>query len=126
MRRIALCLSLLILAGCAATPPACRSEAARELRALDRVIAETRANVDRGYAVGSGRGGMGFDFCIGGGGDHVGVSLCAPGGDRGWRRGPHAIDIEAERRKLAALEAHRRDLLRRARAEIAACEAARG
>lgn len=115
----------LTLAACDAPPPPCRSTATAELRQLDALIAETRANLDRGYAMGrTMSGGGAFNVCIGGGGDNVGVSFCSPGAAT-TRTGPVAIDPDVERRKLALLIERRDALARAAAAELAACEAAR-
>ncbi len=110
------------LAACEAPPPPCRTDAARDLRQLDAVIATTRANIDRGYALGGqSQSNVGFNFCLGSGGSNVGVSFCTPGRTP-VRSGPTAIDPEVERRKLAHLEARRAVLARQAAADLAACQ----
>ncbi|WP_343080862.1 hypothetical protein [Ostreiculturibacter nitratireducens] len=125
MRPLATLSILVLLAACAVPPGTCRSALTPELERIDALIAETRLNLDRGYAMGrTTTGGGGFNVCVGGGGDNVGVSLCTPG-TATTRTGPVAIDPVAEREKLAALEARRAELARRIAAEIAACEAAR-
>ncbi|SHI77445.1 hypothetical protein [Wenxinia saemankumensis] len=43
--------ALLALAACATPREACISSANRELRVIDRLVAETRANIGRGYAL---------------------------------------------------------------------------
>lgn len=125
MRCLAPLALVALLAACEVPPAPCRSAATAELKQLDALIAETRLNIERGYAMGrTTTGGGDFTFCLGGGGDNVGVSLCTPGAAT-TRTGPVAIDPVAERKKLAALEARRADLARQIAAEIAACEAAR-
>ncbi|MBE0412204.1 hypothetical protein [Yoonia sp.] len=51
MRPALLMIPLLALAACATPREACINDALRELRVLDRLIIETRANIARGYAL---------------------------------------------------------------------------
>lgn len=116
------------LAACAQTPAACKGEAMKELQALDSLIAETRANIDRGYARSDGRdrgASTSVQLCLGSGSRHVGVSFCSAGSPT-RQSGPVAIDPEAERRKLRSFESRRIEIARCAAAEAAACTAAGG
>lgn len=115
---------LLALSACGPdTRQSCNTAAVKELRNLDQLIAETRSNLERGYALEqTARSGVGVSFCIGGGGSDVGVGLCLPGGNRGARTGPVAIDPAVERRKLATLEERRAEIGRQAAADLAACQ----
>ncbi|WP_066817950.1 hypothetical protein [Frigidibacter mobilis] len=126
--RLVALLALLALAGCAAQPAACTSSAARDLRTLDTLIAESRQNLARGYAVGSGNSGRGntsVNFCMGNSTGNVGLSFCS-GGNPTRRSGPVAIDLDAERAKLESMLQQRPALASRAAADAAACTSARG
>jgi len=120
-------LTLLALAGCAAQPAACSSTAARDLRTLDTLIAESQQNLARGYAIGSstGRGTTSVNFCMGNSTGNVGLSFCS-GGNPTRRTGPVAIDLDAERAKLESMLQQRPVLASRAAADAAACTSARG
>lgn len=117
----------LALAACAPQPGPCNSTAARDLRTLDMLIAESRENLARGYAIGrgSGRGNPSVNLCVGNASHNVGVSFCS-GGSPGYRSGPVAIDLDEERAKLESMLRQRTELARRAAADAAACTSARG
>ncbi|WP_439156474.1 hypothetical protein [Yoonia sp.] len=51
MRPALLMIPLLALAACATPREACINDALRDVRILDGLIAETRGNIDRGYAL---------------------------------------------------------------------------
>ena len=125
--RIGALLVLFAMAGCAAQPSACSSTAARDLRTLDTLIAESRENLARGYAIGSrtGRGNSSVNVCLGNSSRNVGVSFCS-GGNGARRTGPVAIDLDAERAKLESMLQKRPVLASRAAADAAACTSARG
>lgn len=126
MTRHFLILLLLPLAACATPQQQCQRDATRDLRVLDELIAETQANVTRGYAIEEEvvpR--VGFTTCFGNGfygTGHAGVSFCS-GTSTSIRRTPVAIDVEAERRKLAGLEQSRTAAATRAQGALAACQA---
>jgi hypothetical protein len=126
MQRLAL-VSLAFLAACGTPQDQCIARETRELRSLDRLIAETQGNLDRGYAIDrvtvyedywtwcevrdpAHGGTVARRFCL---------DQRAVGVDQ-----PRAIDPEAEARKLAGLKEQRRDLARAAEPAIAACNAA--
>jgi hypothetical protein len=116
-RGLVVCLGLLAVAACEPAGSPCSAPAARELRTVDRLIAETRTTLARGYA--TEQTDTGFDFCLGGGGSNVGVSFCGqPGGRR-----TVAIDRAAEQRKLDALLKRRADLARQADFDAQMCRA---
>ena len=50
MKRI-VCLALTLLAACGTPQEQCIARETRDLRVLDRLIAETQGNIDRGYAL---------------------------------------------------------------------------
>lgn len=110
---------LFLLAACASTPAArCAGPETRELRTVERLIAETRLRLDRGYEFARQDSGARVNVCLGGYESNVGVSFCT---DPGSRSRPVAIDTAAEERKLAALEARRQALQARIAALTAAC-----
>ena len=124
MRRKYLALLLILpLAACATPQQQCVSDATRELQVLDRLIIETRQNIERGFAVEQEivpR--VGFSYCFGNTWSNAGVSFCSSNSTQ-VRNRPVAIDIEAERRKLADLEARRATVAARTQRDLAACEA---
>ena len=104
---------LLLLAGCATPRQACLSTASRDVATIDRLILETRTNLDRGFAVDRELyTGTRVDLCMGGGGGrhrhNVGWSYCMVPETRVVAT-PVAIDTTVEKRKLAELlEARKR------------------
>ena len=116
-RALVLGLGFAVLAACEPTGSPCGATAARELRTVDRLIAETQGSLQRGYR--TERAGSDFNFCLGGGGSNVGVSFC---NDLGSRRAV-AVDRAAEQRKLDALMARRADLVRQAAFDAEMCRA---
>lgn len=124
MRRKYLALLLLLpLAACATPRQQCINDATRQLEVLDRLIIETRQNIARGYAIEQEvvpR--VGFTYCFGNTWSNAGVSFCSNNSTQ-VRNRPVAIDIDAERRKLAELEARRVEVAAQSQRAIAACEA---
>lgn len=116
------CLTLLVLAaavaGCAGTSGPCARPEARELRTVEKLIAETRADMARGYRTETSASNPSVNFCLGSGGGTVGVAFCA---DPSQHRRTVALDMAAEERKLDALEARRLALLSGIEAKQAAC-----
>lgn len=123
MFKPALALAALALAGCGGDT--CPNPHARDLRVLEELIAETEADIDRGYTYGPATAARGaVNLCVGSGRSNVGVSFCTDG--TGIRNStPVAIDLASERRKLAGLKERRDDLTGRAATRMAACQAAR-
>jgi hypothetical protein len=130
MRQIVLP-ALLILVACGTPQEQCISRETRDLRVVERLIAETQGNLDRGY---------GFEEVTVFTTEYVDCTprvvvvdgtpppvveprLCLDEVPETVRR-PVAIDLGAERRKLDSLIIKRRDLLARAEGVIAACKAA--
>jgi hypothetical protein len=124
--RVLAVLCLVALAGCATPRQACERNAVYDLRVVDNLIAESEATLARGYALrpepyrrprlqlcyGSGFGrydGFGFSYC---GYPDIGIRLR-----------PVAIDMNAERAKLAELKRKRHDLARSAKAQLQSCRA---
>lgn len=124
MRRKYLALLVLLpLVACATPRQQCINDATRDLQVLDRLIIETRQNLERGFAVEQEvvpR--VGFTYCFGNQGSNVGLSFCSNNSTQ-VRNRPVAIDPEAERRKLAELEARRVEVAAQTQRALAACEA---
>jgi hypothetical protein len=123
--RLAMLLALCALASCATSREACLRAATAELATLDRLIAETEANLARGYAIArEPYTTTTLEFCVGtgrlGGAFDVGLRYC-PDVETRYRDRPVAIDPAAERRKLAQLRARRAAEAERAAARQAAC-----
>lgn len=117
---------MLLLAACGTPQQRCIDRETRDLRILDRLIGETEANLQRGFA---------FETvtvyrrelttCL----EPVtidGATRIAPrpcfDTVRDTERRPRAIDLAAEARKLDGMQARRRDLARAALPGIAACK----
>ena len=124
----ALPLLFLALAACATPQEACINRETRELRTLDRLIAEQRATLARGYALVE-RTEWQTDWRICDRG--VPATKTTPARPARWcwddvpvtvtDRVP--IDPAAERRKLAGLEAKRAEQAARAQRAVAECRA---
>ncbi|MEM1428015.1 MAG: hypothetical protein AAGG09_01010 [Pseudomonadota bacterium] len=117
--------TLCLLAACASPREACLRAALSEVATLDRLIAETEANLARGYAIElEPFVTTGVDFCFGRGayrhGFGTGFRYCNNVETR-YREREVAIDPAAERRKLAELRKRRADLAPAAEARAAAC-----
>lgn len=123
LRPIPALLVLAALAACVESGPRCARPDTRELRTLDKLIVQTRADIARGYRMERDRSGASVNFCLGGGGSDVGVALCT---DPSTRTRPVALDLASEQRKLQALEARRSALQASVDAQTARCAAAGG
>jgi hypothetical protein len=98
---------LLAHSGCSTPQSRCAGVEIRELRTIDMLIARTRADMKRGYATRQSNDRTGINVCLGSSNTNVGVSFCTSPTPRDR---PVALDMNAEQRKLAALEAKRRTL----------------
>lgn len=113
-----------LLAACATPREACVNRASKDLRVLNTLIAETRANVDRGYAIErEAYVTTGFQMCVRSGTDTVEGVWCRHPETR-YRDRQVAIDPAAELRKLRNMRIKRDQLEREARARVAACDRA--
>lgn len=126
MKRLIL-LSLGLFAGCGTPQEQCISRNTRDLRTVDRLIAETQGNLDRGYAfetitvyedywtscpqppVTEGQTPLPPRLCL----DERPVT----------EQRAKAIDLNEEARKLDSLKVKRRQLAKAAEAVIAQCKA---
>jgi hypothetical protein len=120
-------LSLAGLAACGTPQEQCINRNTRDLRTVDRLIAETEGNLERGYA---------FEtvtvyedywaYCpqapVAEGQPVPPPRLCLEERPVTEQRAK-AIDLNAEARKLDGLQAKRRELARKAEAVIAQCKA---
>lgn len=126
MKRLVL-LPLALLAACGTPQEQCINRGTRDLRTVERLIAETQGNLDRGYALETiTRYEDYWDTCF----DPVTVEgetvykprMCLK--ERSYtEERPKAIDLNAEARKLESLKAKRADLARAAEPVIAQCKA---
>ena len=125
MRPLAALLPLAILAACATPREACISDVTRELRTLDRLIAETRANVDRGYGLEERQEVRTVPgFCPGETEDGVEFTVRCERTETRTRNVPVAIDLDAERRQLDQLLDRRARQQEASDAAVRACVAA--
>ena len=112
---------LLPLAACATPFEQCVARNSKEMRVVDDLIAVTAGNIERGYAIDARNSfTAGLQLCTS---PSANVHFCtatrsAP------KKTPVAIDLAAERRKLAQLKARRAELQRQSEQKIAACRAA--
>jgi hypothetical protein len=127
MKRL-LILTLGLVAACGTPQEQCISRNTRDLRTVERLIAETQGNLDRGYA---------FEtitvyedywaYCAAApvpeGQPAPPPRLCLDERPVTEQR-PKAIDLNAESRKLDSLKTKRRELARKAEPVIAQCKAA--
>lgn len=102
--RLPLLLPALLLAACATPRDACINSATREVRVLDGLIAETRANIARGFAIEETEEVRTVRRSCEGTNDD-GSTFTFPCEDIRTRtvREPVAIDLNAERAKLESL-----------------------
>lgn len=120
--RIALFIVPLLLTACATPREACLDEVNREVRILDRLIAQTRGNLERGFAVEqeqrvqTRRG-----LCTGRNEDGSRFRFSCDKTDTRTRNVPVAIDLNAERAKLTSLEQRQMQNISNAQAGIAQC-----
>ncbi|WP_372893350.1 hypothetical protein [Rhodosalinus sp.] len=120
VQRALICLGLAAALAACSPRDLCIANARAELRTLDRLIAETRATVDRGYAIEERTVPEEvFTRCRDADGDLRPCWVTVP---RTERR-PVTVDIAAERRKLAQLEDRRAQEAAAAAARIRACAA---
>lgn len=127
-----LCLAALaLLAACGTPQEQCISRGSRDLRTLDRLIAETQGNLDRGFAYVEVRVPETIEYtCYEPGEPNPDGSPGAPVPSRCERHSfsieqrAVAIDLNAERAKLASMRAKRPELVRAAEAAAAACRQA--
>ena len=126
MKRILLS-TLLILTACGTPQENCISGATRDMRVVDRLIAETQGNIQRGYAYETVTLARTVWRQCGYRGDKpgkpdMGPRMCFDDVEYNERR-PKAIDLNAESAKLASLKAKRAAQTKAASPAIKACKA---
>lgn len=124
-------LSLILLAACGTPQEQCIARGTRDLRTVEKLIAESEGNLKRGYAYQEKivRFPV-FKPCVlpappvteGTPPPPPQVTTCRDTEEQVIRQ-PVAIDLEAEARKLRQLQDKRKTLLREAEAVAAACRA---
>jgi hypothetical protein len=119
---------LVLLAACGTPQEQCIRQNTRDLRTVDKLIAETQGNLNRGYAYETITVTETYwRYCYyhrtrSDGSHYTSPQLCLD--DRAVTvRRPKAIDLNEEARKLASLKEKRQELARRAEPVIAQCKA---
>ncbi|MDC0738155.1 hypothetical protein N6L24_07680 [Cognatishimia sp. SS12] len=119
MRVILFSIGALALAACATPRQQCETAAMRNVLALEEAVETAMANIERGYALEqdvSPR--FRYGLCAG----DNGLTTCIRNEDT-IRTRPVAIDLAAERRKLASAQARLTEERARANAQLAQCAA---
>lgn len=127
MIRLILLLALPLAVGACSTPrDTCLKSASRDIAVVDRLIAETQANLARGYGVKrEPYTSTSLNMCYGGGryrygAPGIGLSYCATPTTR-YRNRPVAIDRAAEQRKLTELRQTRSRLVAETNQRLEQC-----
>lgn len=110
----------MLLAACMSPREQCVSEATRDLNVLRSLISESETNLKRGYAnetVTTTRDV--YRVCVNPNGEKVPCWVEIPVS----KTRAKAIDLDAERRKLASMRVKERELARTAARKIATCKA---
>jgi hypothetical protein len=119
-------IALLLLVACGTPQEQCIARNTRDLRTVDRLIAETEGNLKRGYAYETVTVTEDYwDYCPRPPLPDAPAPkprLCLQERETTLRRAV-AIDLEAEERKLDGLKAKRNELARQAESVIAQCKA---
>lgn len=130
MRPIALAAlaAVALLAGCATPREACITSATRELGVMDRLIAETRRDIDRGYTVQERQIVVPrYTRCerivVGNDGKSRTESYFCFKDTLETVRDPKAIDIAAEQRKLEGMLTRRARMASETQRAVASCQA---
>lgn len=122
--RLATLLFPLLVAACATPQESCISNAGRELRTIDRLVDQTRANLARGFALEERQEiRVVRDDCEGENEDGTTFTFSCDRTETFTRRVPVAIDLNAERAKLASLEERQLFLRSNLATAIAQCQA---
>lgn len=125
MRALAL-ICLVTLAACTTPRQACERNALYDLRMLDLLIRETEQTLARGYALErEPYRRTSLELCYAnrfGNDDALGLVWCNRP-EVAFRDRPVAVDLAAERRKLADLRQRRKDMARIAARNLADCRA---
>ncbi len=121
-RKTLLILPLLVLAACGTPRERCISGANRPIATLDRLIAETRGNIQRGYALVEVQDVRVLrKTCEGTNEDGSTFRFPCEETETFTRTEPVTISIAQERAKLAELEQNRAQAARTAQAQVQQC-----
>lgn len=117
--------ALALLAACGTPQERCISRASKELRTFDKLIAETRATLSRGYGLRQEPYTTSYRATCAVGKDAAGKIIYEPCTKEriAYRDVPVAVDLDEERRKLAGLETRRAQEARRVQSAAAQCRA---
>lgn len=122
MKKLLLLLPLALLAACATPREQCISGANRPVATLDRLIAETRGNISRGYGLVEVQDVRVLRrSCEGKNADGSTFRFPCEETETYTRNQPVTLDITDERRKLAQLEARRTEVARAAQTQVQQC-----
>lgn len=111
---------VVLLAGCSTPRERCLNLAAQNLQTVEGLILDTQGNIQRGFGyVTDVRYTTALDWCYDPWGN---VRTCTRTQTRPVSK-PVAIDLEAEKRKLASLQKQRATLVKETNQKIASCEA---
>lgn len=114
----------LLLTACATPQEQCISNANRELSIINNLVEQTRGNISRGFAIGTEedvivRRGL----CNGETEDGIAIKIACDRTITRERRVPIAIDLNAEKAKLASLEERQLQLRENLANQVAQCRA---
>ena len=115
---------LLGIAACSTPQERCINSANRDLRVINGLIAETRGNLSRGFAIREVQDVITVNTtCDGVSEDGIEFTVECEELETVTRREPVAIDLNAERAKLASLEERQLELQANQASVIAQCRA---
>ena len=123
MRSALLLLPLAALAACATPQEQCISDATRELRTINRLVAETERNLARGYALETVQEVRVVDaICRGETEDGAEFTFECEETRTVNRQRQVAIDLNAERAKLESLQQRQAQMQRQAESAVGQCQ----
>lgn len=122
--RLTLLMLPLVVTACATEQESCIADVTREVRVLDSLIAETRGNLARGYALTERQDVITLrGTCTGRNSDGTTFTFGCDETETATREVPVAIDLNAERTKLESLEQRQAQNRINAQAGVAQCRA---
>lgn len=119
---------LALLAACGTPQEQCIRQGTRDLTVLDRLIAESRATLERGYALAEVETSSlqwrpcGYPRPAAPGKPAPPPPMCMVEVPQ-WTTRPVSVDLKAEQAKLASMEVKRKELARAAEPHIRSCKA---
>lgn len=122
--RATLLLFPILLTACATPRESCIAQVTQEVRVLDALIAQTRGNLERGFAIAERQEvETRRTFCTGRNEDGSTFRFRCEETETVTRQIPVAIDLNAEREKLTSLEQRQAQNRINAASGVAQCEA---